>query len=205
LVAEIEAAGGAAVSVAHDLRDPSSIQAGVDTAVQTWGRLDVLVTSAWVHPAWPEQARSDPSSPEVWQEQLRVNTEGTAHAVRAALPHMRGQGWGRIVFISSGAAEEGQPGLEAYAAAKAALHGFARSLARGLGRDGILANVVMPGLVATDRNRREVPAAVLEQWASMTPTGRLATEDDVARVVAFLASDANRSATGCALRVTGGL
>jgi len=118
---------------------------------------------------------------------------------------MKGQGWGRIVFISSGAAEEGQPGLEAYAAAKAALHGFARSLARGLGRDGILANVVMPGLVATERNRREVPASVLEQWASMTPTGRLATEDDVARVVAFLASDANRSATGCALRVSGGL
>ena len=205
LVEEIESAGGAAVPVAHDLRDPSTIQAGVDVAVRTWGRLDVLVTSAWVHPAWPDQPRSGPSSPEVWQEQLRVNTEGTAHAVRAALPQMKGQGWGRIVFISSGAAEEGQPGLEAYAAAKAALHGFARSLARGLGRDGILANVVMPGLVATERNLREVPAAVLEQWASMTPTGRLATEEDVARVVAFLASDANGSATGCVLRVSGGM
>src|SRR5215471_20056015 len=67
LVADIEGAGGAAVPVAHDLRDPSSIQAGVDAAVQTWGRLDVLVSSAWVHPAWPEQARNDPSSPEVWQ------------------------------------------------------------------------------------------------------------------------------------------
>ena len=219
LVADIEGAGGAAVPVAHDLRDPSSIKAGVDATVQTWGRLDVLVTSAWVHPAWPEQPQtrgpresadfvgweSGPSSPEVWREQLRINTEGTAHAVRAALPHMKGQGWGRIVFISSGAAEEGQPGLEAYAAAKAALHGFARSLARGLGRDGILANVVMPGFIATERNRREVPAAVLEQWASMTPTGRLATEKDVARVVTFLASDANGSATGCALRVSGGL
>src|SRR5262249_40003043 len=58
LVADIEGAGGAAVPVAHDLRDPSSIQAGVDATVQTWGRLDVLVTSAWVHPAWPEQPQT---------------------------------------------------------------------------------------------------------------------------------------------------
>ncbi|HKF15647.1 MAG TPA: SDR family NAD(P)-dependent oxidoreductase [Candidatus Dormibacteraeota bacterium] len=205
LAADCERAGGSALVVPHDLRNPDSIRAAVDTIVRTWGRLDILVTSAWVHPEWPDRPGGDPSSPEMWQEQLGVNAEGTACTVQAVLPHMKAGGWGRIVLISSGAAEDGQPGLEAYAAGKAALHGFARSLARGLGGDGILVNVVMPGFIPTERIRRLVPVAVLEQWASMTPIGRLATEEEVARVVVFMASAANGSTTGAAVRVSGGL
>jgi 3-oxoacyl-[acyl-carrier protein] reductase len=133
-----------------------------------------------------------------------VNVEGTAHSIDAVLPCMKAGGWGRIVLISSGAAEEGQAGLEAYAAAKAALHGLARSLASGLGRAGILTNVVMPGFIATERIRRLVPATVPEQWAAHTPTGRLATEDEVASVVAFLASAVNGSVNGASVKVSGG-
>jgi NAD(P)-dependent dehydrogenase (short-subunit alcohol dehydrogenase family) len=72
-------------------------------------------------------------------------------------------------------------------------------------RAGILTNVVMPGFIPTERNRKTVPPPVLERFANMTPTGRLATEEDVARVVTFLASEANGSVNGVAVRVSGGL
>jgi 3-oxoacyl-[acyl-carrier protein] reductase len=107
------------------------------------------------------------------------------------------------VLLSSGAAD-GAPGLEHYAAAKAALRGISRSLAASTGPAGILTNVVMPGLVATARHRATIPAEALQQWAAQTPTRRLATEDDVARVVTFLASAANTSITGTEIRVDGG-
>jgi NAD(P)-dependent dehydrogenase (short-subunit alcohol dehydrogenase family) len=207
LAEEIGALGGRAMTVEHDLAEPATITAGVDDVVGRWGRLDVLVTSAWVHPDWPNQQGpvTDPAPIEMWRQQLRANVEGTVATVNAAMPHLRTNGWGRIVLISSGAAEDGSPGREAYAGAKAALHGLGRSLSRGVAGAGILTNVVMPGFVPTERNRRMVPAPVLERFASMTPTGRLATEDEVARVVTFLASEANGSVNGVAVRVSGGL
>jgi 3-oxoacyl-[acyl-carrier protein] reductase len=204
--ARIEQGGGSALIVQHDLWEPASVRAAVDTVTQTWGGVDVLVTSAWISPGWASPTAEAEATPaEVWQQQLRANVEGTVHTVQAALPHMRAHGWGRIVLISSGAAEDGSAGLESYGAAKAALHGLSRALARSAGPAGILTNVVMPGLVATERHRQTIPAAVLEQIAAQTPTRRLATEDDVARVVVFLASAANCSVTGAEVRVSGGM
>jgi 3-oxoacyl-[acyl-carrier protein] reductase len=207
LAEEIGKTGGEAMTVKHDLTDPATIAAGVEAVVARWGKLDVLVTSAWVHPDWPNQQGPviDPAPIEMWQQQLRANIEGTVATVNAAVPHLKANGWGRIVLISSGAAEDGSPGREAYAGAKAALHGLSRSLSRGIAGAGILSNVVMPGFIPTARNLRMVPPPVLERFASMTPTGRLATEDEVARVVAFLASEANGSVNGVAVRVSGGL
>jgi NAD(P)-dependent dehydrogenase (short-subunit alcohol dehydrogenase family) len=206
LVAELRAAGAPAMAVPHDLADPASSQAAVDAIVEAWGRLDVLVSCAWTPAGWPSPDRLDTelSPAAAWREQLGC-AEGTAQAAQAAIVAMKAGGWGRIVLISSGAAEEGVPGLEAYAAAKASLHALNRSLARGLGRAGILSNVVMPGFVMTERNRQFVPPAAFEQWAGMTPTGRLATVDEVAAIVTFLASAANGSVTGAAVRVSGGL
>jgi 3-oxoacyl-[acyl-carrier protein] reductase len=206
LASDIRGRGGEALVVRHDLSDPSTMREAVEAVSRTWGGLDVLAASAWVRPEWPSQQGPviDPSPLAVWRQQLRVNLEGTAQSIDAVLPCMKAGGWGRIVLMSSGAAEAGQAGLEAYAAAKAALHALARSLASGLGRAGILTNVVMPGFIATERNRRLVPAPVLDQWAAQTPTGRLATEDEVAGVVAFLASAANGSVNGAAVKVSGG-
>jgi NAD(P)-dependent dehydrogenase (short-subunit alcohol dehydrogenase family) len=205
LLTEIEEAGGSCVLVKHDLRDPVSLRAGVAAIRDAWGRLDILVAGAWVAPGWAAPDSPAESIPaEVWQEQLRTNAEGTAYTVQAVLPEMRAGGFGRIVLISSGAAA-GAPGMEAYGAAKAALHGLARSLAASAGPAGILCNVVMPGLIPTARHRQTIPQSVLDQIAGQTPTRRLATEEDVARVVAFLASAANRSVTGVEVRVCGGL
>lgn len=204
LADEISQAGGQALVVHHDLADPHTIQAAVESVIGAWGRLDALVASAWVAPGWlPPDTLAESVPAQVWQEQLRVNVEGTAASVQAVLPQMRTQHWGRIVLLSSGAAD-GAPGLEHYAAAKAALRGIGRSLAASAGPAGILTNVVMPGLVPTEKHRRTIPAPALEQWAAQTPTRRLATEDDVARVAVFLASAANASTTGTEIRVDGG-
>jgi 3-oxoacyl-[acyl-carrier protein] reductase len=204
LAGEIDQSGGQALVVQHELAEPHSLRAGVELVVGAWGRLDALVASAWATPGWlPPDTPAESVPDQAWQEQLRVNVEGTAAAVRAVLPQMRAQQWGRIVLLSSGAAD-GAPGLEHYAAAKAALRGISRSLAGSAGPAGILTNVVMPGLVPTARQRRTIPAPVLEHLAAQTPTQRLATEDDVARVVVFLASAANASVTGTEIRVDGG-
>ncbi len=207
VVGAILKGGGQAFPVECDMADASAAVRVVDSILTRWARLDVLVACAWQSGGWPNPDREDIaiSADEDWRVQLEANVGGTAHAVRAVLPAMKRGGWGRIVLISSGAAEDGQPGLEAYAAAKAALHGLNRSLALGLGRAGILSNVVMPGFVETDRNRRFVPRFAFDQRAAATPTGRLATTQEIASVVTFLASDVNRSVTGEAVRVTGGM
>lgn len=204
LAAEVCEGPGQALLLHHDLEDPASIRAGVQSVTERWGGPEILVACAWVQPPWAGgPGPVDPSPPQVWQQQLRVNLEGTSHCVQAALPAMRSRGWGRIVLISSGAAEDGSAGMEAYAGAKAALHGFARSLSQSLGAV-ILTNVVVPGFLMTERNRLNVPAPVLDHWASLTPTGRLATAEEVARVAVFLASPANGSVNGAAVRITGG-
>jgi 3-oxoacyl-[acyl-carrier protein] reductase len=207
LVAEIEGAGGAAIAVHHDLEDPATAPAAVARLDEAWGAVDVLIAAAVVWPDWPRHGAgaSEPTPLDVWRQQLGANVEGTAQAVQAVLPRMASRGWGRIVLVSSTVAEDGFPGMEAYGSAKAALHGLSRNLCRGFGAAGILVNVVLPGLIATEHNRRFMPAEVFQQVASLTPTGRLATEDEVARCVAFLASPANGSISGTTVRVSGGL
>jgi len=204
LADEIDPGGEHTRVVEHDLADPRTIHTAVEVTVDAWGRLDAMVAAAWAAPGWlPPDTPAESVPAQAWQEQLRINVEGTAATIQAVLPPMRTQQWGRIVLLSSGAAD-GAPGLEHYAAAKAALRGISRSLSASAGPAGILTNVVMPGLVATEKHRRTIPAQALEQWAAQTPTRRLATEDDVAALAVFLASPANASTTGTEIRVDGG-
>jgi NAD(P)-dependent dehydrogenase (short-subunit alcohol dehydrogenase family) len=192
---------GTAMVVRHDLADPETIRAAASAVAANWGHLDILVASAWVTAGWaPPDHPAETTTARAWQEQMRANVEGTAFTVQAVLPHMRAAAWGRIVLLSSGAAD-GAPGLEQYAAAKAALHGLSRSLAASAGRAGILTNIVMPGLIATERHRQSIPQQALDDIAARNPTGRLATDDDVALVIAFLVSAANNSVTGAEIRV----
>jgi NAD(P)-dependent dehydrogenase (short-subunit alcohol dehydrogenase family) len=206
VVAAIASAGGQAQTVQLDLTLPQTITAAIASIEQRWGGVDVLVACAWITPGWaPPEAALESTPAAAWQTQLRGNVEGTVATIQAVLPHMRASGWGRIVLISSGAAEDGSPGLEHYGAAKSALHGLSRGLARSAGPAGILINVVVPGLIATARHRQFIPAEVLEQVAANTPIRRLASEDDVAHLVTFLASACNGAVTGSEVRVSGGL
>ncbi|HYS34335.1 MAG TPA: SDR family oxidoreductase [Pseudonocardiaceae bacterium] len=209
-VAAVTAAGGQATAVRLELADPDSIRAAIAETTARWGGIDVLVNNAAetdrhaeaFNPAGPAFADIPP---EHWRPQLTTGLDGIFHTLQAALPAMRGRDHGRIAFVSSAAAEHGGPREQAYAATKSALTGLTATLARELGPDGILVNIVMPAMTTTDRVRRIVPEPVQQMIAGHLPTGTLSTPDDVANAIVFLCSIANGNITGETLHVTGGL
>jgi 3-oxoacyl-[acyl-carrier protein] reductase len=139
-----------------------------------------------------------------WRPFLRDNLDQTVATALAVIPGMRRRGWGRIVLVSSHVTTDGRRGQEFYAAAKAALHGFCRSLAWDVGPDGILVNVVCPGLTTTEGVLTDLPAEVRDRERAHTPTGRLSTPEDVANTVVFLCSAANGNVSGETVTVAGG-
>lgn len=194
--------GERGVVVEHDLADPASADHLVATALDRTGRVDVLVNNAliWGDPT----ARFEDVPDDAWTGALRANIEGAIRLSRAVAPTLRKQRWGRLVHLSSTLVVDGADGSEYYTAAKAALHGFSRSLAHSLGKDGdILSNVVVPGLTRTATNPHVIDAAG-ELYAARTPIGRLLDAAEVARPVVFLASAANTGITGQAVPVSGG-
>jgi 3-oxoacyl-[acyl-carrier protein] reductase len=207
VVAAIGRAGGQAMALPLDLASVSSIQAASSASLARWGRIDVLVNNAvhWgARRPW-EAPRFEALPAHEWQEILRVNVEGAYAAIQAVVPSMRARGWGRIVNVSSGVAVDGVPGTGPYAAAKAALHGLTRTLAKELGPDGILVNVVMPGLTLTERNAAELPAAAREQMEKASPIRRLLAPEEVVPLIVFLCSAMNTAVTGEIIRASGGI
>jgi 3-oxoacyl-[acyl-carrier protein] reductase len=201
---QVQRAGGQPLIVAYDLADPDGIRSSIGAIEQRWGTLNVLVNNA---------APMDLSAPtgqlfedvplHRWEAMLRQTLEGATITLQAAVPLMRRSGWGRVVMISSDATD-GWPGLGPYATAKAGLHGLSRTLAVELGPANILSNVVMPGMVLTEEVQARVPDEHKNLVREHTPTRRLSTPEDVAAVIVFLGSQANRQVTGEIIRVTGG-
>jgi 3-oxoacyl-[acyl-carrier protein] reductase len=189
----------AQVAVPLDLEDPASAEAAVGAAIRELGGLDTLVVNAV---RWPTQTstRFEDLPADEWRAVLRANIEGAFAVTQAALPALRASGRGRIVLISSGAAEEGHPVSPHYVAAKAALHGLGRALAWDAGGDGVLTNVVAVGFTRTERNRDRFPDELFERAGALTPQRRVSTAEDVARVVLWLGSDSNTSVTGEVIR-----
>jgi 3-oxoacyl-[acyl-carrier protein] reductase len=189
-----------------DLSNASTIQAVVDRAAARWGRLDVLINNAvdWISVASAWRGMFEHCPEEYWQPLLRANVEGTFIASQRVVPFMRQQRWGRIVNVSSIAAADGLPEFGWYSAAKASLHGLTQTLARELGPDGILVNVVMPGATATERLKQNLSERLLMRQAAALPIRRLPDPDDVAAPIVFLASAANAAITGEVVRASGG-
>jgi NAD(P)-dependent dehydrogenase (short-subunit alcohol dehydrogenase family) len=194
----VEAAGGGSLVLPLELARIGSCSETIAAVRDRWGGIDVLVANAV---QWPERGPEDANGfehmrVERWQTTLRTNLEGTFATVRAALPAMRGRDRGRIVLMSSGLAEEGMPGGGDYGAAKAGLHGLARSLAWELGSEGILVNVIDTGFTLTERNLEHFGDDLRERTARAVPSRRLSTPEEVARLVVFLGSPANGNITG---------
>jgi 3-oxoacyl-[acyl-carrier protein] reductase len=123
---------------------------------------------------------------------------------KQALPYIRKAGWGRIVNISSGLAEDGMPGRASYTAAKAGIHGLTATLAKELGPEGIYVNVVMPGFTLTEKAMDKFPRDMLERERMKVPTRKHSVPDDIANLVVFLGSQANGNINGEMIRVSGG-
>ena len=194
---QIEASGGTAASLPFDLSADDGASELISHVAARWGGIDVLVNCAGGrdrNAPWGD--RFEDTAPATWRAMLDTDLAGPYRLLQAAVPVMRGRDWGRIVFISSGAGEEGWQGAAAYATAKAGLVGLARSLAWELGPDGILVNVVAPGLTLTERASQTVPADIAGRFAARTPSRRLSGPDDIAGLIVFLASAANHNISG---------
>ncbi|MEV4173913.1 SDR family NAD(P)-dependent oxidoreductase [Nonomuraea sp. NPDC049709] len=195
VVKRIEAEGGQGAAVHLDLEDHATIA----PAVAETGPVDALVANAvrWGN-VLPGSVPFEGVPAAEWSAMMHANVVGNALLVQAVLPGMRRRGWGRIVFVSSGIGEEGVPGPGAYGTAKMALHGMARALAWEAGKDGILVNVAVAGLTIT--GVRPFPQELLDRLAARTPSRRLSTADDMAALILFLGSEANRNLTGEVIR-----
>jgi 3-oxoacyl-[acyl-carrier protein] reductase len=197
--AELGADNAAAATV--DVSQPEGAQRLVDTALQRFGRLDVLVASAGIHRA----TRLDELSPEEWDLLLAVNLRGVYLTAQAALRVLVPQRSGRIVTLGSLAGQVGGLAASAaYAASKGGVIALTKSIARYAGPHGITANCVNPGIIASPMTAGWSKDDLARLNAG-TPLGRIGTIDEVAAVVLFLASDGASYVHGAHVDVNGGL
>jgi NAD(P)-dependent dehydrogenase (short-subunit alcohol dehydrogenase family) len=164
------------------------------------GAVDVCVSNAAVTNTIAPAHRM---TAEQWQLDIDVNLTGAFRVVQACLEGMRERGYGRVIVISSGAARSGLPGQVAYAASKAGLLGMVKTIAAENAGRGITANAVLPGMIGTEVVRA-MPAEVLETVNAQLPAGRMGTPEEVAALVAFLASEDAGYVTGEEIGVAGG-
>jgi len=197
---EILAAGGRAEALALDVTDGAAAAAAVADVAARHGRLDVLVLNAGIT---RDQLMLRMKRAE-WDEVIATNLTSAFSLCQAALKPMLKQRRGRIVAISSVVGQTGNAGQANYAASKAGLIGFCKSLAREVGSRHVTVNVVAPGFIETDMTRA-LPEATRAQWIAQVPLGRLGTAADVASAVCFLASDEAAYITGQILAVNGGM
>jgi 3-oxoacyl-[acyl-carrier protein] reductase len=196
----VAASGGKAFGFAADVASSGEVENMVAEVVEKLGSVDILVNNAGVARDQLLLRMSD----EDWDQVMAVNLKGAFHTVRAVSKTMMRAKWGRIVNISSIVGIGGQAGQANYAASKAGLIGFTKSVARELGSRGITCNAIAPGFIETDMTA-ELPQEMREHVVKTAPVGRLGTPEDVARLVVFLAGDGAAYITGQVVVVDGGL
>ncbi len=198
------------VAVAADLSDPAGVEDVVLAGQSRFGQIDLLVTNTGGPPAGPFEAHS----PEVWTQAVRQNLDSVLNLTRAVLPGMKERRWGRIVNVTSVAVKQPVDGLILSNSIRAAVTGFAKTLANEVAADGITVNNVLPGYTRTER-LDELAGKISEArgiseddafaaWEDAIPMGRIGDPREFAAVVAFLCSDRASYVTGTSTQVDGG-
>ena len=207
---ELQAHGGRVVAIQANLTEPGDVRRVAEGARESFGRVDVLVTNTGGPPAGPFEAHT----PEVWEEAVRQNLFSVLNLVREVLPGMRERRWGRIINITSIAVKQPSDNLILSNSVRAAVTGFARTLATETANDRITVNNVMPGFTRTERltelaeKRAEIrgcsPQDIWALWRREIPMGRVGEPRELAALVAFLASEQASYITAQSIAVDGG-
>lgn len=200
LRAELETAHGEALAIKSDAADSEAAQQVVDQVLEAWGSLDVLVNNAGI----TRDNLMLRMSEDDWDVVLQTNLKSVFNFCKAAYRPMMRQRRGRIVNVSSIVGVSGNAGQTNYAASKAGIIGFSKSLAKELGSRSVTVNVVAPGYVQTDMTDR-LQESAREAIVQAVPLGRTAAPEEIAAAVLFLSSDAATYITGHVLQVDGGL
>lgn len=201
----IESGGGSAVLVNENCAEPDSVRAIIEATAQRFGRLDILDNNAAALDLTVRDKSVVETEYEVFVETLRRNVAGTFLMCRQAIPLMQRHGGGRIINIASVSGMLGESTLTAYGVSKAAVIQLTRMVATQYGAAGIRCNAISPSYVTTRNNATYAPKYLQEVYRRSTPSGQLDTPQDIADLVAFLASDAAAQINGQIIAVDGGL
>lgn len=212
IAAQLCASGPLATALALDVSDASQCKSAIDSVIAKYGRIDILVNNAGVAVGTGPFLDMSASA---WDMSWAVNVRGMVELIKAAIPHMQAQGGGSIINVASLLGLGAVPGYAGYTTTKFAVVGLTKAVAAEFGPDQIRCNAVCPGMIATMMGESEAAMIAADQGCSIDEAKaamgdpaalkRLGEAEDVADVIAFLASDAARFLTGVALPVTGGM
>ena len=200
VAATIKNQGGDAFTVHADVSDLDQVVAMVDQVNDTWGHIDILVNNAGII----QDALLVRMSDEAWDRVMATNLNGTFYCTRAVLRSMLRRRWGRIINIGSVVGLRGNAGQTNYSASKAAVIGFTKSLAKEVAERNITVNAVTPGYISTD-TVDVLSQNLKDQILKRIPQGRFGEADNIAHMVAFLATEKSNYTTGQIISVDGGI
>jgi len=200
VLAEVEERGGRAAIFQADVSDVDAVNAMVEAVREKFGPVSILVNNAGIN----RDKSFSKLTHEQWDEVLSMNLSGAFNVTKAVMPDMLEQKWGRIVNVSSIVGQRGNFGQANYAAAKAGLIGFTKTVALETARKGVTANAIAPGFIDTDM-MASVPEDVLAKICATIPVARMGKPEEIAPIVVFLASDQAAYITGQVIAANGGL
>lgn len=202
--------GGQIATISADVTRPEDVDRMVEETVERWGRLDIVLANA----GGPRGGTFESVSPEQFEHGLQLNLMSTVRLAQSAVPHMKRRRWGRFIALTSVSVRRPLPGLIVSNTARIGVVGFVKTMASELAPYGILCNVVAPGFMKTRRieelaaeradEHGTTPGEVIRELESQIPLGRMGQPEELAALVAFLASERASYITGTTITVDGG-